>query len=729
MGVSSCCFISCGRVLPYLKSACNDSRGSRPIFLLFLPSEPRGFHSENTLEMSIKSFKETLTQLLKQDTRLVDEQGELLINIIHELTNALDPQLIELLLDADQTREKFFLRIKDVYVFKQSDFKFFLDENKIDNSYTQYENKIGLSFSSRLLRETTDVVLNFPYKDCVLEGGQSTEEGTDIYFEYDVQAGDYAEKKAKRKEVFFNQVLARDEIDRLFEPKAFTNIKCFDKENSNGKTLENTPSGGLGANNLIIKGNNLLALHSLKHEFRGKVKLIYIDPPYNTGSDSFAYNDNFNHSTWLTFMKNRLEVARELLREDGFFCCHIDNNEGEYLKLLLDEVFNRENHLNTLYIRVRYPDKTLKQDMDFHKEIETIHIYRKTRLAKPNLNVIETNNDKYVFYFDELNDGKEILLGGKRVTIFSKNDIKISKKESSEDGRKEVWATGSILDGNSSGRFFRDFLSGRVDEDGLGVVYKVYGIGDETNGFRYFTGPQKAEATKGKYFQGIPSKNKDFENNVRTVPINNFYDLAGSFGNCRHEGGVEFRSGKKPEELLKILLHHFSIEKDIVLDFHLGSGTTAAVAHKMNRQYIGIEQLNYEESDCLVRLQNVVNGDQTGISKAVNWQGGGSFIYLELAKNNQNAIENIQKANNWAELMTFFEEMYEKYFLSYNVRIKEFKEKISQEGAFKNLPLERQKQIFAKMLDLNQLYINVSDMEDTRFGLSQADIALTKDFY
>jgi adenine-specific DNA-methyltransferase len=168
------------------------------------------------------------------------------------------------------------------------------------------------------LRETSDVVLNFPYKDCILEGGQSTEEGSDVYFEFDVKEGDYVEKKVKRKEVFFNQILARDEIDRLLEPKAFTNIKHFTKdgeEKLNGFTRD---ENGTIKDNLIIKGNNLLALHSLKQEFRGKVKLIYIDPPYNTGNDSFAYNDNFNHSTWLTFMKNRLEVARELLREDGF---------------------------------------------------------------------------------------------------------------------------------------------------------------------------------------------------------------------------------------------------------------------------------------------------------------------------------------------------------------------------------------------------------------------------
>ncbi|MBK6980057.1 MAG: site-specific DNA-methyltransferase [Cytophagaceae bacterium] len=169
--------------------------------------------------------------------------------------------------------------------------------------------------------------------------------------------------------------------------------------------------------------------------------------------------------------------------------------------------------------------------------------------------------------------------------------------------------------------------------------------------------------------------------------------------------------------------------KDVVLDFHIGSGTTAAVAHKMNRQFIGIEQMDYIENVTVERLKKVIEGEGGGISKAVNWHGGGSFIYLELAKNNQNALERIEAAGSYEELMTFFDEMYERYFLNYNVKIREFKEKVSQEPAFKNLPLERQKQILGKMLDLNQLYVNRSDMEDSRFQLSENDITATHNFY
>ena len=184
-------------------------------------------------------LKETLLDILKEDQRLFDEQAELKENLLRELIDQYDPQLIELLLNHEITRQKFFVSAGKAMVFKGNDFKFFIDENKLDNSYTQFENKIGLKVGSRLLREYRDVVLNFPYKDCVLEGGQSTEEGTDTCFEYNKESGDYDEKKARRKEIFFNRILAKDEIDRLFEPKAFANVRKYQKD-ENGSITENT---------------------------------------------------------------------------------------------------------------------------------------------------------------------------------------------------------------------------------------------------------------------------------------------------------------------------------------------------------------------------------------------------------------------------------------------------------------------------------------------------------
>lgn len=389
--------------------------------------------------------------------------------------------------------------------------------------------------------------------------------------------------------------------------------------------------GDTNSGNMLIHGDNLIALRALEQEFAGKVKCIYIDPPYNTGSAFEHYDDGLEHSEWLCMMKPRLEILRNLLSDDGFLCCHIDDSEGHYLKVLLDEIFRRSNYLTTIYVRVRYPDKTLKSDMDFHKEIEQIHIYRKEYGAKPNLDEEVIGFDKFCYFIEELGVGKTTELGGKRVDIFAKDQYKILEKDGSEFGLKEIWASGTILDGNSSGRFFRDYLTGRSETDGLGVMYKVYGIGDDRYDYRYFTGPQRASATKGKYFQGVPNDKLDGAEMSRTSPIKGFLDLAGNFGNCRLEGTVEFRSGKKPEALLQMILKHFSNPGDLVLDSFLGSASTAAVAHKMGRRWIGIELGEHAYTHCKVRLDTVINGEQGGISASVGWKGGGGYKFYELA--------------------------------------------------------------------------------------------------
>lgn len=384
--------------------------------------------------------------------------------------------------------------------------------------------------------------------------------------------------------------------------------------------------------NRLIFGDNLLALKAVEQEFAGKIKCIYIDPPYNTGSAFEHYDDSIEHSVWLSLMRDRLELLRRLLRPDGFICCHIDDSEGHYLKVLMDEVFLRSNYLTTLYVQVRYPAKTLKQDMDFHKEIEQIHVYRKEYGAQPNLPSKSSSFEKFTFYVEETGQGNETTLGGKRVVIFPKGSYRIAEGEGSENGLKEIWASGTILDGNSSGRFFRDYLTGRSTTDGLGVLYKVYGIGDDKFDYRYFTGPNRASATKGKYYQGVPqSQLHDAEASI-TSPIENFYDLAGSFGNCRHEGGVEFRSGKKPEALLEIILRYFSNAGEWVLDSFAGSGTTGAVAHKMKRRWIMVELEEQCSTHVAPRLQSVIDGtDLSGVTEKVGWEGGGGFRYFTLA--------------------------------------------------------------------------------------------------
>lgn len=389
--------------------------------------------------------------------------------------------------------------------------------------------------------------------------------------------------------------------------------------------------GTPGSGNLLVQGDNLLALKALMPFYKGRVKCIFIDPPYNTGSAFEHYDDKLEHSQWLSMMYPRLMLLHDLLSEDGFIVFHIDDAESHYAKVLLDEVFGRSNYQTSIYVQVRYTSKTLKTDMAYHKQIEQALVYRRSWGAKPYKPSIKKEGfEKFNFDITELAEGRQATLGGKAVQIFKPGEYDIKKVDGYVDGLKEIWATGSILDGNSSGRFFRDYLAGRIAEDGVGALYKVADIGDDGLGYRYLTGPKKASATKGKYFQGVPMEKRSLEIQDAELPIENFYDFSPQFGNCRNEGGVDFRSGKKPEAYVKKMLDLFSRPGDLILDSFLGSGTTAAVAHKTGRKYIGIEMKDQANTHCVPRLITVINGDRTGVSAEVNWQGGGGFQFMRL---------------------------------------------------------------------------------------------------
>lgn len=404
------------------------------------------------------------------------------------------------------------------------------------------------------------------------------------------------------------------------------------------RLLEEVPElsyGDKDAGNMLIQGDNLEALKALLPFYAGQVKCIYIDPPYNTGAAFERYDDNLEHSKWLAMMYPRLELLKNFLKEDGFICCQIDDSEGAYLRVLMDEVFGRNNYQVTLYVQVRYANKTLKQDMKFHKQVEQVLVYRASYLSKPYLveaEALDNPYEKFNFQINELSEGITKNIGGRNVVVFQPNEYEIQEVEGYVDGLKEIWASGSILDGNSSGRFFRDYIAGRVGNDGLGVLYKVPDIGDDVYDFRYFSGPKRAGATKGKYYQGVPlNKRENVENAL--LPIPNSYDFAGSFGNCRLEGEADFRSGKKPEAWLQYLFERFSTAGDTVLDSFMGSGSSAATAHKMGRQYIGVEMGPHAVTHCQSRLQKVVDGEQSGVSQSVTWQGGGGFRFYRLGAN------------------------------------------------------------------------------------------------
>lgn len=263
--------------------------------------------------------------VLRMDSRFCTEDGHLLKNNVVEAALALDPKLLHYLLADEKLKKQFFSDVDGLLVFDKVKFqRFVMNKQFLPDSYTAFKNKVGLTTDSgEFLSESREVVLSWPYKDCMLEGGQTKED-------------------AKRQEIFWNETLAPDEINRLTEPKALCNFRRYDSKGEHEAT-ELSPD-----DNLIIKGNNLLALYSLRERFRNSVKLIYIDPPYNTGNDSFGYNDSFNHSTWLTFMKNRLEVAKDLLTEDGNIFINLDWNEVHYCKVLMDTIFGRDRFRNEI---------------------------------------------------------------------------------------------------------------------------------------------------------------------------------------------------------------------------------------------------------------------------------------------------------------------------------------------------------------------------------------------
>ena len=642
---------------------------------------------------------EHIKSVLEQNESFCKD-GKLFKNTVVEAGLKLDPELLKLLLKEKKKKKHFFTEIEGIFVFDKVKFqKFVSNKQFLPDSYTSFKNKIGLTANAEYLTESKEVVLSWAYKDCVLEGGQTKED-------------------QKRKEIFWNETLAPSEIDRLFEPKALTNFKRFDKDGVQKATDISLKD------NLILKGNNLLSLHSLSKVFKGKVKLIYIDPPYNTGNDSFQYNDSFNHSTWLTFMKNRLEIAWKLIKNDGSIFIQVDDSELAYLKVLCDEVFGRENFRETIVLKSSTESGVnainVKRGERLFKVKEYILFYSKD--ASFRFNPFYTKADFNVNYkFEVVKKGKEYVVTNLTQKFQDDfKDLKISSKEK-DLLSKNKFTEYALSNANNmysleknikkSGEKFKEFArinkeKGGVDEyinskDEIKLVYE--------GGVFVPLKERVIEEEKGNSFGVLAS---DLWVDIGTTPSN--------------EGGIKFSNGKKPEKLLKRIIEMTTNENDIVLDYHLGSGTTAAVAHKMKRQYIGLEQMDYGENDSTVRLSNVINGEQSGVSKILNWNGGGSFIYAELAKNNASFVDRIESAKNVNELIGIYETIKNSYNINFNVCFDTLDKNIDN---YKNLTLIEQKNILIDLLDKNDLYINYSDIHDTDFELNEETILINNKFY
>jgi adenine-specific DNA-methyltransferase len=517
--------------------------------------------------------------------------------------------LLHLLLSHEKLRNNFFVEVDGVTVFDKVKFqKFVMNKRFLPDSYTCFKNKIGLTDAdgSNFLSESREIVLSWPFKDCMLEGGQTKED-------------------AKRNEIFWNEILAPDEINRLTEPKVLTNFRKY--VSTNNGLFDNDDETSQNAQNFIIKGNNLMVLYTLLPKYKGKIKLIYIDPPYNTGTDSFGYNDHFNRSTWLTFMKNRLLLAKQLLSEDGAIYVQLDYHQVHYAKVLLDEIFGEENFQREIIWRIGW--------LSGYKTIDKNWI---------------RNHDTILFY----SKNKERLFFNKEYIPFSE---------------------------------FKSIAVSEADR---------YPIEDVWNGSEY--------------------------DDLNSIAIVSF---AGETVSKMLNKSDEVK-GQKSEKLIERIIKAHTNEGDIVLDFFCGSGTTAAVAHKMNRRFISCEQLDKHLDITCRRLQEVLNGEQSGISRRVNWHGGGSFVYCELASANQRFVDAIEAATTTEQLKIIWADMQATGFLSWKVKPQEVDENISD---FAELTLDDQKRFLIECLDKNLLYVPLSEINNKEFGISENDKNLNSDFY
>lgn len=648
---------------------------------------------------------DTVAELLLTNDKYKAEDGKLLKAVVYSDVMAMSEDLLTLLLSSEDVKETFFKNVQGTLVFDKQKFAWFMESKEfLPDSYTSYTNKIGLTHNGNFISQTNDVVLDFPYKDCVLEGGQDKDD-------------------QKRSEIFYNETIASDEISRMLAPKVFTNAKRYtalgEKDllgNLDPGTIHVKEETGItfsDNDNLIIKGNNLIALASLLKHYEGKVKCIYIDPPYNTQNDSFNYNDSFNHSTWLTFMKNRLELAKKLLREDGSIFVQCDRNEFAELKLLLDEIF-QYFYLGTV-VNISTPNG--RDYGSFAQTHEYIHVFAKNIATVKTYSLQPDNLNKY--------SQKDYISNYYLHPLFNSNSA----------FHKE----------NRPNLFYPFYLSNTPNDEGFYSVsltkdsthtIEVYPPRSQTDNtqFVWRWGKDKAFELANTELVGQQKADGSFRIAQKMRPGNQIPRTVwqgAEFSNRRGTEELQTLFNKKAfaypksEEILQRVLQIGSSASDLVLDFHLGSGTTAAVAHKMGRRYIGVEQMDYIQDITVERLKKVLEGEQGGISKAQNWHGGGSFVYCELKEDANTLITTIQNATeNTIESVKasiYTDERIVPYLTK--------QELADADKDFENLTLEEKKQALMKLVDKNKLYVNASDMDDETYQISDADKAFTKSFY
>ena len=636
-----------------------------------------------------QAFETAIQQALREVVESFDEQyvAEGLLKkdaIIVDLDNY-QPELVEKILTNAILNEAFTEDIAGATILKINDIIQMLEVDEYwSNSYTRYTNKIGLFTNNHYLDEVTDVVLNFPYKDGILKAGMTKD---------DVSRED-------AEESFLNEIVAREEIDVLLDEKVFKNTKKYDKNGSSPVSeIKDT-------DNLIIKGNNLLALHSLKKRFSGKIKTVFIDPPYyflkTKPTDTFTYNSNFSLSSWLIFLKNRLSIAYQLLSHDGLLFLSMSDEGTHYLKVMIDEIFGMENFIADVTWEAR---SSVSSDGLFSMNSNHILVYAKNKDA------IDKNDfrlalDIETFKYDD-NDGR----GPYRLEPFDAPKVRKNLQyKITNPNTGDVYIPPKGRHWRTTKENYERWLADNRIRFGVNGTSKPQ--------LKAYYSEVKM-AGKGKASSSIwtiqPNSITWRETNTNTSATKHQQELFGE----------EVFTNPKPEELIKHVLELSTNEGDLVLDFFMGSGTTAAVAHKMNRQYIGIEQMDYIETVAVERLKKVIDGEQGGISQDVAWSGGGSFIYAELMDKNATFINAVLNSKHSDELKAIFDDMKATLDFDFRVDLQEVDQSIWDED------FEMQKKILVKIIDKNQLYHNYSEIDDEtiKLQLSQSDYDFNKSFY
>ncbi len=643
------------------------------------------------------SFYNVVLDVLKQDERFFTDDGQLLRNAIYEAAMQMDAKLIKALYDNEETRKRFFTDVDGIAVFDKIGFGWVINNREfLPDSYTRYKNKIGLvNNKGEYISASNDVELVFPYKDCILEGGQTKED-------------------QKRSEIFYNEALAPDEVDRLLYPKVFTNAKKYTADGVQNITKISDKD------NLIIKGNNLFAISSLLAKYEGKIKCIYLDPPYNTGNDGFGYNDSFTYSSWLSFMKSRLEIAKGLLSKDGLIFVSIDSSRQNaggivgtsslpYLNILMDEIFGRKNFIAHLHWKKKKQPSFLSRVAGV---MESILVYSKDETYINKLQIGEQSDETK--RIDNASNKAVSMHIESGIRYMGDSNTIIKKGVYKNKTMQTEFLEDVIIENGRTKNSFNAIAKYRNSQEEITKFCKqdLFYI-TANNSFRRFKTDEELKG--GKTITDLLldwGQNQDATDELRKI-----FEI---------DDDTKAFDNPKPELLINNILKASTSEGDLVLDFFLGSGTTAAVAHKLNRKYIGIDQMDYINYVAVERLKKVINGEQFGVSKDVNWQGGGSFVYCELAKLNQNFVDEIEKATTDEEVTKLYADILETGFISYKVNPTDID---TNSEDFIKLSIDDKKKLLMELLDKNQLYVNYCDIDDKTYGISEEDKAFTRSFY